>query len=233
MKFVLYTDKDGKKKLKRTEEDLRKEEDDRKKRYEELNEIKQKRSKWLKERRYRWCKEKGFKDWNDYSNRKRWEKGNGLPMNMNKSCSSYLGVYIAEGILPELFEKPTMMPYGNKGFDAICKNGFKIEVKSACIQVTREIYESWKFPVRRNRCADYFMFIAFDNRVDLNVRHIWLIKGNEFIIGRNEMNRKLNDYLNFSVSNVPESLNKFKSYELVDKLDMANDLCKKFKGESC
>ena len=50
-------------------------------------------------------------------------------MNINKNCTQWLGICIAENLLPEIFENVEMMPYGNPGFDALCNKGFKLDVK--------------------------------------------------------------------------------------------------------
>lgn len=97
-----------------------------------------------------------------------------IPMDQNKTCGPYLGVYIAERILSRYFEDIIRMPYGNPGYDLICKNGYKIDVKSSCIR-SIDRWPSWSFHIRENSIADYFLCLAFDNREDLEPMHIWLI----------------------------------------------------------
>jgi len=92
----------------------------------------------------------------------------------NPTCASYLGVYVAERVLSKVFADVVTMPPCNPGYDFICNGGKKIDVKSACIQYDRN---RWSFGIKRNCIADYFLCVAFDNRVNLEPQHIWLIPG--------------------------------------------------------
>ena len=96
-------------------------------------------------------------------------------MSENRSCGIFLGVYVAERVLSHVFKNVERMPYGNHGFDFICNRGKKIDVKSSCRNNRNHHANSWMFTIRRNRIADYFLCIAFDNRESLNPEHIWLI----------------------------------------------------------
>lgn len=93
----------------------------------------------------------------------------------NPNCSSYLGVYIAERVLSKVFKNVERMPYGNPGYDFICDKGYKIDVKSTCH--TKSRCKKYTFSIKRNKITDYFLFLAFDNRQDLNPLHLWLIPG--------------------------------------------------------
>lgn len=99
-------------------------------------------------------------------------------MEDNKNCSSYLGVVIAERLCRHIFKDVTVMPNCNVGYDIICGKGKKIDVKSGCITMNNK-YPVWEFAIKKNKIADYFICIAFDNRIDLNPLHVWLIPGNE------------------------------------------------------
>ena len=92
----------------------------------------------------------------------------------NRNCNHWLG-NITEIILMNMFDHVDRMPFGNPGFDFICGNGYKIDAKGACFKknTTR-----WTFGIDRNKTADYFLCLAFDNREDLNPLHVWLIPGN-------------------------------------------------------
>ena len=92
----------------------------------------------------------------------------------NESCSTYLGVNIAENIIRKIFKNVETVPYGNKGYDFICNRGLKIDVKSACRHKSEH---KWSFGISHNKIADYFICMAFDNREDLNPLYIWLIPG--------------------------------------------------------
>jgi len=99
-----------------------------------------------------------------------------LPFNVNKECSSYLGIHVAERVLSHVFKDVEVMPRGNPGFDFICNQGKWIDVKSSCLQKNG----SWQFNIRHNTTADYFLCLAFDNRESLTPLHAWLLPGSKF-----------------------------------------------------
>ncbi|MCK5027433.1 MAG: hypothetical protein KAS07_03365 [Candidatus Pacebacteria bacterium] len=88
-------------------------------------------------------------------------------------------MHVAERVLSKVFKDVQEMPYGYKGYDFICNKGKKIDVKSSCIYIDKRGNRSgtWSFCIKKNKIADYFLCIAFDNREDLNPLHIWLIPG--------------------------------------------------------
>lgn len=109
-----------------------------------------------------------------------WTKKHGVTGHVSKTSSAYLGVVIAEGVLSRYFEDVERMPYGNPGFDFICKRGFKIDVKSACLlKGGNEKVGHWRFNINRNKTADYFLFLAFDDRTSLKPEHMWLVPGGD------------------------------------------------------
>lgn len=94
----------------------------------------------------------------------------------NKQCSMYLGIHIAENLLFNFFENVIQMPMGNKGFDFVCGKGYKVDVKASTRHNRNSrIAEGWQFEIGRNKIADYFLCLAFDNRESLNPEHVWLI----------------------------------------------------------
>jgi len=119
------------------------------------------------------------------------------PMNENKDCPVYFGVYFVEGALCNMFDNVTRMPIGNKGYDFVCGNDKKIDSKGACLSKRDN---NWHFGINYNTTADYFFLAAFDNREDLNPLHIWLIPGHV-----------LNHLSGTSIS--PSSLDKWAEYE--------------------
>lgn len=96
------------------------------------------------------------------------------PLGENKDSSKYLGEVIAERLLPAYFKDVKRMPQNNPGYDFICANGYKIDVKSSC-RAFAAGYNRWVFNIRHNLVADYFLCIAFDNRTSLTPVHVWLI----------------------------------------------------------
>ena len=111
----------------------------------------------------------------------RYTKGS-LSMNLNKSCSSYLGVHIAEQVLFKIFKNVKQMPPNNAGYDFICNKGMKIDVKSSTFKLDKrrkKLNGRWYFTINKNTIPDYFLCIAFDNRKNLNPLYLWLIPANK------------------------------------------------------
>lgn len=132
----------------------------------------------------------------------KWNRDHGvLPMSENKSCSSFLGIHVAEQVLSKVFKNVKIMPPNNPGYDFICNKGMKIDVKSACTKHRKHHSPSWPFTIKRNITADYFLCIAFNNRKDLKPIHLWLIPMN--II-----------YNKYHISIAETTLQKWEEYEL-------------------
>lgn len=165
--------------------------------------------------------ERGFKDYNEYHRKMNYKNGIRTPFDKNTRCSAYFGIHIAERILPLIFKNVEKMPYNNPGYDYICNKGYSIDVKSSSLTSNN----TWCFTIKKNRIADYFLIEAFDNRNNLNVMYIWLIKGNE-IIGRG---RKLNDRMGLVITNSEKYLRKLRKYEITDKLDDVQRVCNEFR----
>jgi hypothetical protein len=87
----------------------------------------------------------------------------------------YFGVCVAERVLSSAFENSERMPNGNPGFDFICGKGFKIDCKSSILHISKRRSPHWAFYIKKNKLADYFLCIGFDNRNLLNPQHVWLI----------------------------------------------------------
>ncbi|MCK4665909.1 hypothetical protein KAU33_04125 [Candidatus Dependentiae bacterium] len=99
-----------------------------------------------------------------------------ISMYENKLCTSYLGVVIAERLVRYLFKDVEVMPNNHSGYDFICNRNKKIDVKSGCVTLDRG-HPRWHFNIDHNITADYFILVAFDNRIDLNPLHLWMIPG--------------------------------------------------------
>ncbi len=190
---------------------------------------------WIKEQIKEFRKsEKGRNLKSKYNKRcnDRYHKGrNGTlkPYYENIYCSMWLGIHIAERILPEIYENVEMMPIGNHGFDAICSMDYKIDVKSSCILQIHTKYEHdyFNFTIYCNEIADYFLMFAFDNRTNLNLLYVLLIKGDEIIRGR-----KLNEFVSLKITNTDEKLKEFDKYKLSDELfNKAREVYEKLKKE--
>lgn len=122
-------------------------------------------------------------------------------MEAARDSTSFLGVHIAERVLSKIFEHVNRMPYGNPGFDFVCGKGFKIDVKSSCLNICTD-RRLWDFSIKRNDIADYFLFLAFDNRHNLTPMHVWLIPGSN-----------INQKIKVSITNSKKSLCKWSEYE--------------------
>lgn len=140
--------------------------------------------------------------------------GRALPMSDNRDCAAFLGVHIAERALTHVFEDVERMPFGNPGYDFICKRGYKIDVKSACIRsASRGRAPNWMFNIYRNKAADFFLCIAFDDRDNLNPMHVWLIPGEQ-----------INHLTGLGITEAPKSLEKWRKFERpIDKAVFACD----------
>ena len=124
-------------------------------------------------------------------------------MSKNKSCSIYLGIWVAERALSTFFDRIQKAPYGKTGFDFICNRGAKVDVKSSCLYVYPHNSSShWSFDIRRNVIADYFLCLAFDNRESLNPQHVWLVPS-----------KKVSAFASLKISNSQRGLAKWKEFE--------------------
>lgn len=142
--------------------------------------------------------------------------GRKRPMNEAKDCALYLGVHIAERALSNFFDNIQRMPTNNPGYDFICGKGFKIDVKSSCKH--HSTGSTWQFDINKNRDADYFLCLAFDNRENLEPQHVWLIPGS-----------KINDRIGIGISNTTRSLHRWQEYE--KRLDKVIERCGVIRSE--
>ena len=114
---------------------------------------------------------------NERNNQSRYQRGERQKLGTNPNCASYLGVYISEQILFKIYKNVQRMPMNNPGYDFICGKGYKVDVKSGCLGKNRS--NKWEFKINKNKTADYFLCLAFDNRQDLNPLYVWLIPGKD------------------------------------------------------
>lgn len=150
---------------------------------------------------------------NHYQNDRNHKLNKHQSLSKNRKCSSYLGVHIAEQVLSKIFKNVEIMPYGNSGYDFICNNGFKIDVKSAC-RTKRN--NNWYFNINKNKIADYFLLLSFDNREDLNPLYIWLIPNN---IINNKISKSISE----------STMNKWDEYKL--NINKVVKCCNKLRGD--
>ena len=95
-----------------------------------------------------------------------------------KGTGVYIG-YLAEKLLSNFFDDITVMPNCNPGYDFVCRKGYKIDVKSARPRHVPEMrIPRWEFYIKKNKCADYFLCLAF-GECNLEPVHVWLIPGED------------------------------------------------------
>ena len=151
----------------------------------------------------------------DYHRKRCHRIGYQQPMDKDKTCTLFLGVHVAERVLSHVFKDVKRMPLHNHGYDFICSQGYKCEVKSGCRDHFITQSDRWKFRVKKNQIADYFLFLAFDNRKDLNPEHIWLIPTGE-----------INDHEMISISE--SRIHKWDKYAL--DINKVSTCCNTLKG---
>lgn len=100
--------------------------------------------------------------------------GQSITIPKNKNCTSYLGC-LAEELLALTFKDVRRMPINNPGYDLICNQNFKIDVKASALGHLGH----WNFSINKNTIADYFLCIAFESRNDITPTHVWLIPGED------------------------------------------------------
>lgn len=144
------------------------------------------------------CKHRDLR--REYKREWRHRTGRQKPMSENRGCAAFLGVHVTERVLSFVFDGVQRMPYGNTGFDFICGGGYKIDAKSACRFSSEKRADCWKFHINNNPTADYFLCLAFNNRINLTPEHIWLIPAAD-----------INDHKTASISET--ALDKWSKYE--------------------
>jgi len=173
----------------------------------------------LKESRQELAENQGFKTYPDYL--KTIQK-----TVTNKECALFLGCQVAERILGHIFKKVEKLPYNNPGYDFICGQGYKIDVKASCLILSSN-KTKWRFTINKNKTADYFLFMAFDNRDKLNPLHIWLLKSNEII-----KEKEVKNYLIIDIKNNQSDIDYFLKYEQKEKLDKVIICCDNIKNKT-
>ena len=150
----------------------------------------------IREAKHRECLEYHSTRLREYRHR----TGINQPMCENRECASFLGVHVAERVLSHIFKNVNRMPYGNPGFDFRCGRDYLVDSKSSCRYHRPNCVDRWMFRIDKNQIAEYFLFLAFDDRKNLNPEHIWLIPAGD-----------VNDHVTISISD--SNIDKWKEYE--------------------
>ena len=144
----------------------------------------------------------------------RYKRGDNELPSPTHARNVWLGITIGEEVASRYFKNPRRAPYGTPGYDLICQNGFKIDVKLSTLN-----RNSWTFSMqnRTGEKPDYYLMIAMESGDTLTPRHIWLIP-----VGATVGNRKLCERQSISVS--PSTVSKLAKYEKpIDKLNCICD----------
>ncbi len=156
-----------------------------------------------------WCKECVSKYQKEHrpessAREKKWRIATGRkrPIEEARDSSVWLGCFIAERALSGFFDDITRMPPNNPGYDFICGKGYKIEAKSSCLYHGPYGNPRWSFGIRKNRIAEYFLCLGFDDRSSLEPLHVWLIPGHI-----------VNHLWGLSITTAPNSIQKWSRYE--------------------
>jgi len=167
------------------------------------------------------AKSLGFENNSDRHKEYMHTTGRQLPLSDNKDCSSYFGTF-TENLMIQTFEDPIKMPYGNPGFDWMCKKGDKIDNKSACLRYDIPFWEGWTFPIKWNNIAEWFVLSAWDNRESLKPLHVWVFHKNDIVRDKKFWRRD-----SISITNKTSHLKKLENYEYIDRLDKLKEICKR------
>lgn len=173
-----------------------------------------------KEYQEKCARDAGFKDKAERDREWLHKTGRNFPSEDNPDCSSWFG-YISENYVMKTFEDPIPMPPCNPGFDWKCKKGKRIDHKGRCLGYSKlSNWSGWRFPIRWNNIADYFILSAWDNRDSLTPLHVWIFHKNDIIRGRKFWRRD-----SIVITNTYMALIEFKNYEVTDRLDKLKELC--------
>jgi len=124
--------------------------------------------------------ERGFICYGEYEKVWSYYPGMPSPIKENRTDPRFIGIYIAENGIVKIYEGSKRMPYYNPGYDIICPKGYKIDVKATVLNR----YNTLSFAINKNKIADYFALVVFNNIIELIPTHIWIIRSDENIDGR-------------------------------------------------
>ena len=178
------------------------------------------------------AKDMGFENNTERVREYRHNTGRQAPMQDNPDCSAWFGSFIAENYIIGTFEDPVKMPYGNPGYDWICKQGQKIDSKARCLEYKGIGWSGWKFLIKYNNIADYFILSAWDNRDSLNPLHVWIFHKNDMVRkGRGCCSGRVKFWKRdmFSITNTPEKLKEFAQFEVTGRLEKLKEICDRIK----
>jgi hypothetical protein len=156
-------------------------------------------------------------------------------------CSLYFGKYIGERLFCKflliIFESVEKTAgHNDGGVDFICRHPkqefinrypqlrleinkeYKIQLKMRCLIYYQGMSPKWLFTIK-NDIADYFILCAWDNRENLVPLHIWMFHKDDIVRGKPFWQRQ-----NLSITNIPNGILEFNTYELKCELDKLKEL---------
>lgn len=185
-----------------------------------------------------WARKRGFHNYEEYLNiialgrgftcygeyEKVWSYYPGMPnvIKENRIDNRFIGVYIAENGINKIYDKSKRMKINNVGYDIVCPKGYKIDVKATVLNK----YNNFDFAINKNKIADYFTLVGFNNIIELEPLHLWIIRSDENVY------RPINELYRFKILNEPIYINRYKKYEKLDKLETLKNICKEFDAKS-
>jgi hypothetical protein len=172
-----------------------------------------------------WAHNRGFSDYKEYLDIITIGRGlSGIPNIIcdDRSDMHFIG-HLAEYGVSRIFKNIQGMFFTNRGYDFVCETGEKIEVKASLLHIDNK----FTFHIKYNDIADYFIFIGFDNVLDLNPLYMWMIKNREII-----RDVPINDNKILSIANDKKDIAYFQKYEKEDKLEELKNICTKYNIES-
>lgn len=170
----------------------------------------------------------GFKDEAERAKINRWKRGVQRPIEEAKDSGPYFGICIGEKYISKTFDNPKMMPYGNPGYDWICKNGLKIQLECRCLcdnTCSPGANPQFKFThIDYNKVADVFILSGWKDRESLEPLFVLAFKKDDIVRGEPFWMRN-----SLSITNSPGGLAEFKDFEVTNKLDKLKEMCKDIK----
>lgn len=166
---------------------------------------------------------RGFTCYEEYVKTRSYYPGMPNPIKENRMDNKFIGVYIGENGITKIYEGSKRMPYNHPGYDIICQKGYKIDVKSTVLSR----YNTFSFGIQKNRTADYFALVGFNNIIELTPLHLWIIKSDENIHGR-----QLKELGALKIIDEPQYIQEYQKYENLYRLEMLKSVCKDFDGKN-
>ena len=160
-----------------------------------------------------------FTCYDEYMDARKYYPGMPDPYKENRLLKSFIGSYIAENGVFQLFEGSKKMKRNNPGYDIICPKSYKLDVKASVLSR----FNTLLFKIKKNQIADYFILVAFDNVINLKPLHVWIMKSDDTLRGR-----RIKDIDHIYIFNDPKSRKLLDKFSAIDKLEELKKICEEF-----